>query len=43
MAFDVGRTKGHAAEGSPDIVAVAERTDGESSLALTLGGRHSPT
>ena len=30
------------AEGSPGIAAVAEWTGGELSLALTLGGSHSP-
>ena len=34
--------EGDTAEGSPNIVAVAERTSGESSLALTMGGSHSP-
>ena len=39
---DVGQTEEDAAEGSSDVVAVAERTSGESSLALMLGGSHSP-
>ena len=42
MAPDVGRTEGDTAEGSPDVVVVAERTGGESSVALTSGGSHSP-
>ena len=41
-APDMGRTEGDATEGSLDIVALAERTDGESSLALMSGGSHSP-
>ena len=41
-APDMGRTEGDVAEGSPDVAAVAERTGGESSLAPTLGGSHSP-
>ena len=42
-APDMGRTEEGTVEGSPNIVAVAERTGGESSLALTSGGSHSPT
>ena len=42
-APDVGRTEGDTTEGSPDVMVVAERTGGESSLALTSGGSHSPT
>ena len=42
MAPDMGQTEGDMAEGSPDIMVVAERTGGESSLALTSGGSHSP-
>ena len=42
-APDVGRTEGDTAEGSPNIMVVAERTGRESSLALTSGGSHSPT
>ena len=42
VVADVGRTEGDAAEGSPDVAAVAERTGGESSLALTSGGSHLP-
>ena len=43
MPPDVGRTEGDVAEGSPDVAAVVEWTGGESSLALTLWGSHSPT
>ena len=39
---NMGRTEEDAAEGSPNIAAVAEWTDGESSLALTSGGSHLP-
>ena len=39
---DVGQTEGDATEGSQDIVVVAERTSGESSLALMSEGSHSP-
>ena len=42
MALDMGRTEGDMAEGSPGIMAVVERTSGESPLALALGGSHSP-
>ena len=38
----MGWTEGDAAEGSLEVMVVAERTDGESSLALTSGGSHSP-
>ena len=41
-ALGIGRTEGDAAEGSPDIVVVVERTGGESSLALTSVGSDSP-
>ena len=40
---NVGWMEGDAAERSSDIMAVAERTDGESSMALVSGGSHSPT
>ena len=43
MAPDVGRTEGDMAKGSLDVVAVAERTGRESSLALTSRDSHSPT
>ena len=43
MAPNMGQTEGDVVEGSPDIVVGAERTSGESSLVLTLGGSHSPT
>ena len=39
---DMGRTEEDVAEGSPNIAAVAEWTNGESSLALTSGGSHLP-
>ena len=42
-APDVGRTEGDVAEGSSDVMAVAERTGGELSLALMSGGSHSAT
>jgi len=43
MAPDMGRAEGATAKGSLNIVAVVERTGGESSLALTSGGSHLPT
>ena len=43
MVPNVGWTEGDAAVGSPDVVVVAERTGGELSLALMLGGSHWPT
>ena len=43
MALDVGRTEGDSTEGSLDIMVAAERTNRESSLALTSGGSNSPT
>ena len=42
MAPEVGRTEGNMAGGSPSIVAMVERTSGESPLALMSGGSHSP-
>ena len=41
MAPDVGWTKGNTPKGSLDIAAVAEWTDGESSLPLTSRGSYS--
>ena len=41
-APDMGRMEVDVADGSPNIVAVVERTDGELSLALTSAGSHSP-
>ena len=41
-APDVGQTEGDTADGSPGVVAVVERTSGESPLALMSGGSHSP-
>ena len=43
MMLDMGRTEEDTTEGSPGVVAVVERTSGESPLALTSGGSHSPT
>ena len=41
-APNAGRTEGDMANGSPGVMAVVERTSGESPLALMLGGSHSP-
>ena len=41
-APNVGRMEGDAPEDSSNIMAVAERTGGELSLALMLQGSHSP-
>jgi len=39
---DEGWMEGGTAEGSVGVMAVVERTSGESPLALTSGGSHSP-
>ena len=43
MTPDVGQMEGDAAEGSPNVAVVAERTGRELSLALTSAGSHLPT
>ena len=42
-ALHMGWAEEDTAEGSPGVVAVVERTSGESPLALMLGGSHLPT